>query len=447
MREYIDVGVLLNLVSMLRADIDGAVWLVDDDEEARFYLRCVHEKGRVVPAPNSAVRVLDLAQDRGIEGVVATVCGDEDAAGSNRPDVFRVSVGDVVSLLLISRGSDEVLVDICGREWLKACTKEVGPVLHRAIWIACFFASLGRLCGSEGALVFDVGSVSSLIQWDAFEPAWDRLSGLLGEIGLPGTILEEARGNCGESPVRNILACDGMYAVHVLAAATRSYRPRGIRALRGVQAQDLVAMLRMAFDLHDFEADEIFWQMRRWERRNPRYPLLRAWRVLDPLGVVLDQRYWEDDLEHMLRLLGPSEPLAAFKMDLDNFKSVNELLGHQVGDDAICLYCATVQEVLRDSAEVYRRGGDEVVALAPGLHGEAAGRLAEKVRCTIERTFAEWGKPRGLSTFPTCSIGLALTCQGATVEETVRLMDGAQRQAKELGKNRVVVLAGGGAVC
>lgn len=436
----------MNLVSMLRADIDGAVWLADNDDEARFYLRCVHERGRVVPAPNSAVEVLDLVQGRGIEGVVATVCGDKRAAGSSRPDIFWPAVGDVASLLLISPGCDKVLLDVCGQEWLTACAKQVGPVLQRVIGIACFFATLRRLCGAEGKRLLDVDSVSSLVQWDTFEPAWDGLLSLLGSVGLPASVLVEARSGYSNSPSGNIHACDGMDVVHVLAATTRSYRPRGLSARKEILAQDLVSMLRVAFDLYDFEADEIFWKMRRWERRNPRYPLLRAWRIPDPLGVVWDQRYWETDLKHMLRLLAPGEPLVAFKMDLDNFKSVNEALGHQAGDDAIRLYCSTVKEMLRGVAEVYRRGGDEIVALAPGLDGETAGRLAERVRSAIERKFIEWGRSRGLSRFPTSSIGLGLICQGATIEETVRLMDSAQRQAKDLGKNRVVAVSGTGPV-
>lgn len=126
-------------------------------------------------------------------------------------------------------------------------------------------------------------------------------------------------------------------------------------------------------------------------------------------------------------------------MDLDNFKSVNEALGHQAGDDAIRLYSRTVKDVLCKFGEVYRRGGDEVVAFAPGLDHATSKRLAEDVRVAIESRFAEWGASRGLTTFPTSSIGLVLSGNGSTVEDTIHLMDEAQRQAKSQGKNRVVV--------
>ena len=135
MREYIDIAFLANLVSMLRADIDGAVWLTDDEEEARFYERCAHDSALVVAAPSAAVHLLDLVNIRGIQGVVASVRGAETAACS-RDNVFRPSVGDVTSLLLTSRGFEQAITDICGAPWLKACRKEIGSVLQRAVWIA-----------------------------------------------------------------------------------------------------------------------------------------------------------------------------------------------------------------------------------------------------------------------------------------------------------------------
>jgi diguanylate cyclase (GGDEF)-like protein len=140
----------------------------------------------------------------------------------------------------------------------------------------------------------------------------------------------------------------------------------------------------------------------------------------------------------MIRFLAPTEMLAAFKMDLDNFKHVNEALGHGIGDEAIRLYCSTVKGVLGNVAEVYRRGGDEVVAFAPGLDAATVQTLAEEVRAAIEGEFRRWGKDRGLESFPTASIGLVLSEKARPFGEIVKAMDEAQRQAKEQGKNRVV---------
>jgi len=57
MDEFITLDVLRNVVYMLRADIEGAIWLSDDDEDACFYNRCAHPSARVLSAPGAALRL------------------------------------------------------------------------------------------------------------------------------------------------------------------------------------------------------------------------------------------------------------------------------------------------------------------------------------------------------------------------------------------------------
>src|SRR5580658_8623119 len=113
MREYVDIEFLANLVSMLRADIDGAVLLADDEEEARFYERYVHSSARVVAAPKAAASLLGALDQRGIEGVAAAVRGPA-MPGAARENVFRPALGDVASLLVTSDGSHQAMMDVCG---------------------------------------------------------------------------------------------------------------------------------------------------------------------------------------------------------------------------------------------------------------------------------------------------------------------------------------------
>jgi diguanylate cyclase (GGDEF)-like protein len=440
MRERIDVDVLSNLVCMLRADVDGAVWLADDDDEARFYERCVHESGRVVPARSIAVALLESIHTRGVEGVVATVRGS--ASLGNKPsDVFRPFLGDVASVLLASTAGMAVIVDVCGPIWVAATEKEVGPIRVRAASIASFCERLRRACVEENVTPLTNNQFLDFIKWDTFDLDWDRLRSTLVGSGLTFQAIEEIRDIPSPSSLNeNLLNCDGMAALSVLAAATQFFRPRGLACHRQASTADLMAMLRVAFDLKELEADRMFWDMKRWQRRNYRYPLLRQWRMLDPLGVVLDQRYWESDLTEMLQFLGPSGRLAALKMDLDNFHSVNNSLGHIAGDEAIRLFCSIVKGIFTKFADVYRRGGDELVVLAPDLEDPAARKLAETVRARVESEFLSWGDERGLNAHLTASIGLVLVDNVQQIGSIVRLLDEAQRKAKEEGKNRVVCL-------
>src|SRR5436190_24149084 len=109
--EFNDV-MAANMVMMMRAEVDGAIWLVDDDEEGRFYDTVAHDRGRVVPAFGSAAAVLGLVAERGLEGVFAVVRAPAEEV--EMLAVFRPDVGDVPSMLLTARSADRVLGEIGG---------------------------------------------------------------------------------------------------------------------------------------------------------------------------------------------------------------------------------------------------------------------------------------------------------------------------------------------
>src|SRR5687768_10374866 len=115
MREYCDVSVVANMVAMLRADVDGAIWVIDDDDESRFYEGGAHDSGRVLPAPQSTLNVMHELKRRGIEGIVGITRGDVSSVPP--PPLLRPDVGDAASLLLLSEGLDQVLGSVGGMAW------------------------------------------------------------------------------------------------------------------------------------------------------------------------------------------------------------------------------------------------------------------------------------------------------------------------------------------
>jgi diguanylate cyclase (GGDEF)-like protein len=435
MRDEIGFAVLANWVSMLRADVDGAIWLVEDDDEARFYERLTHPTGRVVPAPQLAIPLLDTTELRGVKGVVATIRGVR-RGEVERGNVFYPTFGDVASLLMLSRAFANVLSDIGGQPWLTAFEKMYGPMLDGAVSFARLTQRVRDVTPASGYSV----SAPALVDWGGFGVSWDQVT---ATPGMDGETVNSLKGEWPQmtalTPEEAPRAWDGMDAAAVVAEATRMSRPRGLSASGSVTVTELLRLLRVAFLLEEFETDDVFWRMKEWERRNRQFALLKEWRSFDPLGVVYDQRYWRTDLESMVRLLPESVPLALLKIDLDNFKLVNETLGHGAGDEALHLYCSTVKDVLGGAGEIYRRGGDEVVVIAPGLEAELAQALAEKLRQRIEIDFRDWGQPRGLTSPPTVSIGLVMFARGGTIGELHRLLDEVEARAKET-KNCVVCL-------
>lgn len=437
MRQQIDFPFVANMVSMLRADIDGALLVCDDEVEARFYERCVDESGRVIAATGFALQVLGVVETRGVHGVAAAVRGP-DRPEYQAANVFRPSSGDVASLLLGSVGCERVVADVGGLPWVTACEKDIGPVRGRAVWIARILAELRAKRQDCTGRSLELGGAEALVDWGTFDLAWSRVEPLAVGQGLPREALADIKASTlAPNLPDDLLKSDGMEALELLAAATSLYHPRGVRACRSVNAVELCQMVRVAYDLSEFETDSVFWKMKGWQYMNPRYPLLRNWRFLDPLGVVLDQRYWEADLSRIVEVPAFRQ-VSVLKMDLDEFKGVNSELGHSGGDDAIRLYCSVVKRMCEGNGEVYRRGGDEVIVIAPGLNHRESLDLAERIRGSIESEFNAWCHERTCSCRPTASIGVVTAVRGVPASELIRAVDAAQMRAKTDGKNRVV---------
>jgi two-component system cell cycle response regulator len=165
---------------------------------------------------------------------------------------------------------------------------------------------------------------------------------------------------------------------------------------------------------------------------------LRRLAVTDPLTGLFNRRHLEERLremfDHSVRLY---EPLAVVMFDLDHFKSVNDLHGHQVGDAVL----RQLAELLRDSAReidrVGRYGGEEFMAILPGTVLDAAVTFAERARQEVEAhrfTYEGGVLHRTLS----CGVAAWPHPRIRHRDELVKAADDALYVAKALGRNRVV---------
>ena len=125
---------------------------------------------------------------------------------------------------------------------------------------------------------------------------------------------------------------------------------------------------------------------------------------------------------------------AALYVDLDDFKNVNDTLGHAAGDRLLLAVAARLTTALRDVDTVGRMGGDEFVVLIDGAQGEIAPELgAERLLEVMRQPFQLEGAMLPLTI--NVSIGLAIGDR-ATSGDLLRDADVALYQAKEAGKNR-----------
>jgi len=171
--------------------------------------------------------------------------------------------------------------------------------------------------------------------------------------------------------------------------------------------------------------------------RNLRLAEMRA--ETDALTGLPNRRAIDATLKRMVAQASRTMlPLSALMIDLDHFKTINDLYGHDHGDQALAAMGALLRDSLRASDFAGRQGGEEFIVLLPATDSEGAAKLAENLRKAIEAL-----QVNGLEHRLSASIGVATfpdICSNAT--NLVRMADRALYSAKERGRNRVEIATG-----
>jgi two-component system cell cycle response regulator len=165
---------------------------------------------------------------------------------------------------------------------------------------------------------------------------------------------------------------------------------------------------------------------------------LEALAKTDELTGCLSRRYLMERLEHELERAARYQRLIAIAMlDIDNFKRLNDTLGHTRGDAALRTIGGVLRRSLRGADFVGRYGGDEFLIVLPETGAAGALELAERIREGIgRRTFDFRGRKMRL----TVSGGVASYPEAGilTAEELIDLADQALYRAKWEGRNKIV---------
>jgi diguanylate cyclase (GGDEF)-like protein/PAS domain S-box-containing protein len=159
----------------------------------------------------------------------------------------------------------------------------------------------------------------------------------------------------------------------------------------------------------------------------------------DGLTGLANRNLLQDRLQQSIaaaRRAGAS--VAAIFLDLDNFKVVNDSLGHNVGDEMLRVVAARLRSAVRESDTVARLGGDEFVVLFSG-RGEP-GVIESDITALAVKLLGQIAQPVMLGerpVLPTCSMGISVYPQdGEDGGTLLKHADAAMYRAKELGRNR-----------
>lgn len=269
---------------------------------------------------------------------------------------------------------------------------------HPALWVATAWGILPLLL--LDAVAVTGGAASPVLMWFA----------------LPAVTLGarfEPRG----------IALGAAYIVALMLIGTVGLDP----ATASVHRQDLIAAIALVLSVVILSGALV--ESDRAHRRRS---------TLDPLtGLLnrnaLDQRLGELDGQPAGAAGG--RPHALLLCDLDNFKRVNDQLGHAAGDAVLQDVAQTMRAALRSGDSIYRVGGEEILVVLPGATETDASGVAERLRRAVSER-----RPAGVRV--TISVGVAVSRPGPIdTEELVGLADAALYSAKAAGRDRVMVSA------
>jgi diguanylate cyclase (GGDEF)-like protein/PAS domain S-box-containing protein len=159
--------------------------------------------------------------------------------------------------------------------------------------------------------------------------------------------------------------------------------------------------------------------------------------MTDYLTNLNNRRYFmQRGAEEFKRARRSNQPLSLLMMDIDQFKKVNDIYGHEAGDMALQQVAAVLKSSLREIDILGRIGGEEFAVLLPGTSLHEAAILAGRVQQTIADTSVDMP---GASLTITISIGVAVvTDEMSGVDDLLRNADESMYLAKHHGGNRVV---------
>ena len=156
----------------------------------------------------------------------------------------------------------------------------------------------------------------------------------------------------------------------------------------------------------------------------------------DQLTGTLNRRGLEEAFEHeFARALRRRSPLCVGLLDIDNFKKLNDTLGHDAGDAALIHLATVIRETLRPQDTLARFGGEEFVVLLPDTALDNAVTALVRLQRELTRRFFLHDNEKLLITF---SAGVTDYRTGDTQTTLTKRADEAMYTAKKTGKNRVV---------
>jgi diguanylate cyclase (GGDEF)-like protein len=158
---------------------------------------------------------------------------------------------------------------------------------------------------------------------------------------------------------------------------------------------------------------------------------------IDPLTGLYNRRFCKDYARKLMAMARrKNTPLGFIMLDLDHFKNINDVHGHEVGDRILKQFAKTITQSMRETNLTARLGGEEFVVILPDTGAEACLVVAERIRMAVYHMAVPQVKEKPIPPV-TVSLGIAVYPEhGGTLEEMLHAADRALYESKRAGRNR-----------
>jgi diguanylate cyclase len=160
--------------------------------------------------------------------------------------------------------------------------------------------------------------------------------------------------------------------------------------------------------------------------------------LTDALTNIANRKAFDDAARQAQDAVALGEEVTLLLCDIDHFKRFNDSWGHQTGDQVLRLVAHCLSENVKGRDTAARYGGEEFAVLLRGINLEAATKVAEQIRETVQtKKLVKKSTGEVLGTI-TISIGVSQFAAGETIEAVVRRADACLYGAKHSGRNLVI---------
>jgi diguanylate cyclase (GGDEF)-like protein len=161
---------------------------------------------------------------------------------------------------------------------------------------------------------------------------------------------------------------------------------------------------------------------------------------IDVLTGLYNRRFLEDSAPKLFAIARRrQQPVGMIMMDLDHFKSFNDIFGHETGDRILRQFAKTVTVSMRETNLAVRYGGEEFIVILPDTSTKSSTLVAERIRKSVMAMVVPSNAEKPLPQL-TVSIGVAAFPEhGHTLEELIQASDKALYESKRSGRNCVTI--------